>query len=390
MPEAIRTARAAGHDTRYFDISGPINPAWAPLDGLIGGVPCTSFSSAGKGAGRADIPRLIEAIRAYADGTDLRDQEWSHPTAPLVIEPIRWAWHLEPTWIAMEQVKEVLPAWEASAEVLREWGYSTWTGLVQAEAYGVPQTRRRAILIAHRDRGVFTPPPTHQEFDPRKKAPRAGTEHRLPYVTMADALGWLPAGVVNTRGQRRTPGGNEFSAAGPSWALTEKARSWKVTGNNSIAGGPIAARESDEPAMTVGSRADLWKLRQSARSNATERAITEPAPTITAGKDYGDRVWVHERPSTTVAGDPRVSAPGWRGRPEDYAPDGEYIGKRSMDEAVRLTIEQALILQSFRPDYPVQGLRSKSFLQVGNSIPPRLAAHILAMATGLPLPDDLR
>jgi hypothetical protein len=45
------------------------------------------------------------------------------------------------------------------------------------------------------------------------------------------------------------------------------------------------------------------------------------------------------------------------------------------EDAIRLTIVDALILQSFRPDYPVQGKKTKQFEQIGNAIPPLLAWH---------------
>lgn len=73
--------------------------------------------------------------------------------------------------------------------------------------------------------------------------------------------------------------------------------------------------------------------------------------------------------------DPRLAAPGHRdragGEPQ-FGPD-----------SVRLTIQEALVLQSFPAGHPVQGSMTAQFRQVGNAVPPLLAAHVIAAATGL-------
>lgn len=119
--------------------------------------------------------------------------------------------------------------------------------------------------------------------------------------------------------------------------------------------------------------------------------IDEPAPTFT-GKSGGQWVirppWTTDRPATTVCADPRLAPPGYRGgkavMQAGYGQDERAFGEGS----VKVTVEEAAVLQSFPPDYPWQGSRTKQFEQVGNAVPPRLAMHVLAAVLGLDVPTE--
>ena len=258
---ASRTAQAAGHATIQCDVTQyPTAPFKGRIRGKISSPVCTPFSTAGKQDGIGDLPLVHQAVHDLAHGRDTRDAiktACSDSRSILAAEPMRWLHDLRPEWVCMEQVPAVLPLWQQYAGVLRGWGYSVWCGILNAADYGLPQTRRRAILIASRTRPVTAPDPTHGE---NTETDLFGAT-RLPRVTMADALGLEPGLRINTRGERRTPGGNDFSCDGPSWALTEKARSW-------------------------------WVLRQGKRSNATVRRLDQPAATLVAGHARHDYLWI--------------------------------------------------------------------------------------------------
>lgn len=133
---------------------------------------------------------------------------------------------------------------------------------------------------------------------------------------------------------------------------------WIVRSGQTVAGGPLAERDGDDPAFTVGSRVDQWEVR---RNDQT-------------GTDEIDRDWPFKRPATTVATRDLVPDPG--------ANANRFNGlEKSRNDGIKITERDALILQSFDPDYPVQGSRSKRFQQIGNAVPPRLAAHVLAVVT---------
>lgn len=352
-PAACATRAAAGHHTVRADAAAL---ATAPMRGrirrLIASPPCQAWSRAGKQLGLVDQPLVHQAVHDLAHGRDTRPRllaACKDPRSLLAAEPMRYLHDLRPDDIVMEEVPDVLPLFRHYAEILRGWGYSTWTGILNAADYGVPQTRRRAILIASRARAITAPAPTHAQGGTE---PDLFGDARAPWVSMAQALGWADGLVVNTRGERTTPGGNEFSADEPAQTLVKSTRSWALRNGTQA---NAATRDMDEPAGTLffGARCNdvSWVLRNGNQSNAAIRDSDQPAPTMAFGNNAARIEW---------------------------AADGK--------DSVRITVQEAAVLQSFPADYPRQGSKTKQFEQIGNAVPPRLAMHVCAAAFGLELP----
>jgi DNA (cytosine-5)-methyltransferase 1 len=179
---ACETARLAGHHRWLADVTSPevrghVDWTFRGIHLYIASPPCQTFSMAGNGAGRAHMDALLKAVRLVADGSlpeqaiDTVSDEALDVRSILVLEPLNVVRAHRPRNVALEQVPPVLPIWEAYAEILCEWGYSVWTGYVFSEQYGVPQTRKRAVLMASLDREITGPPtPTHSRYHSRNKA----------------------------------------------------------------------------------------------------------------------------------------------------------------------------------------------------------------------------
>ena len=201
---ACATRAANGLATIRASVADYPPERFGHITGLIASPPCPLFSSAGSGAGRALIAEICAAVTDALAGQPLAPhrtilEAMTSPTialeASLTAEPARWIAATRPEWIAMEQVPAVLPIWRHYAHHLRAAGYSAWAGILSAEQYGAPQTRRRAVLIASRTRNVTRPEPTHQRFEPGTAAGAADECHPslfspglAPWISMADAL----------------------------------------------------------------------------------------------------------------------------------------------------------------------------------------------------------
>lgn len=218
---AVATRTAAGLETVAGDLS-KIDPFlyWG-VEGMWASPPCQGFSRAGLMKGLEDAGRILahiamcEEVLEWVDFND--DEGWKDPRSHLVLEPLRWAIIAEPRWMVWEQVPFVQIIWDACKPVLESFGYHVWTGKVHAEQYGVPQSRERALLIASLDGPVDRPTPTHSKYYPR--TPQKLDPGVLPWVTMAQALGWgMDSRPYITVAAGITAGGQDTLMAGGSGA----------------------------------------------------------------------------------------------------------------------------------------------------------------------------
>ena len=191
MPAAQATRKANGMGLAYDDVWDIGKAEGLKFDTLWASPPCQTFSVAGKGDGRKALTEVLEAIRAWrwTSMESLRrlGEEVGDERTALVLTPLAYVYKFRPTFVAFEQVPAVLPVWEACAAVMRSMGYSVWVGYLHAEQYGVPQTRKRAYLIARSDGKPAQPPvPTHSKYysrDPERLDPGV-----KKWVSMAEGL----------------------------------------------------------------------------------------------------------------------------------------------------------------------------------------------------------
>lgn len=352
---ACETLRAAGFDVLEASVTSPrAEGHWSIQDapGLIASPPCQGFSMAGKGAGRSEMDMILLALKRWA----WNPEDFSDSRTALVLEPARWILSRISAgrpfeWIALEQVPPCLPIWHAYAEMLEDLGYFTDVGLLSSEQFGVPQTRKRAILVAHRERPVSLPTPTHSRYYPRNKTKL--DEGVLPWVSMATALGWTEdTEVVSNYGT----GG--------------------VATNRGV-------RTAEEPSAAVTSKIgrNVVRLRNGAQKNATVRDVDCPAPTLLSSADNGDTRWVFRsdnRPNSAVREleepAPMILGNGAKGT------HAAWLGKY---ETRRVTVQEAGVLQSFPGDHPWQGTRTEQYQQVGNAVPALLAEAVLRQVVEL-------
>ncbi|MGV9596478.1 DNA cytosine methyltransferase [Streptosporangium sandarakinum] len=297
---ACATREAAKLRTKQGDVRDSKPGDFPNANVLAAGPPCQTYTVAGSGTGRQDLNNVLSSAKRMANGEDVTAElkRLSDPRTALVLEPLRWILEAikdERPYeaIILEQVPAVLQIWAVMDEILTGLGYAVAHGVLRTEQYGVPQTRRRAVLIARRkdkvESDMALPSATHHPY--RKGMPRPEKSGGIePWVTMGEVL------------KRPEP--------------------FTVVSNYGTGGNPRARGE---------------------------RKSTEPSATVT-GKISRNRVLT----------------------------DG-------IDS--RFTHSESGLLQTFPPDYPWRGKDVAQ--QIGNAIPPLLAAHVIVAALGME-PDFLK
>jgi DNA (cytosine-5)-methyltransferase 1 len=343
---------------------GPIEDvaAFPAADVVIGGPPCQGFS-----------PLNREAVGFERRGL------WR--------EYLRALEAIEPRAFVMENVPELLRSAEFAEFQKRaeSLGFEVESGILNAADFGVPQRRRRAIVIGVREGSIPWPTPTHA--DP--------TVNPMPFVTqrVTKDMGSLP-NPLPLVAHRATKG--RGLAVNPSSLVAQRA-----TKDNGLLG----ESESREPWVTFREAVEglplqpdgrRWHRARNPRPESVRRYKAVP-------RDGGDRFAMQRNLDRAGLGDLVPSC--WRNKPtgttdvfgrlwwdrpaitirtEFYKPEkGRYLHPSAHRP---ITVREAARLMSFPDDFVLPEDQSMSSIarQVGNAVPPLLARRIAeALANAL-------
>jgi DNA (cytosine-5)-methyltransferase 1 len=261
-------------------------------DVVVGGPPCQGFSNLGE-----RVPN------------DPRRQLWRH-----FLRAVKDA---EPRAFVIENVPPILKSQEY-VEIVKyanSLGYQVAGKVLNAADYGVPQLRKRAIIIGVKDGMPSHPDPTH--ISPAKKG--LLTAHLQDWITVREAIGDLP---------------NE---------PTEK--NWHIGRNPT----PMSLQRY----KCIPAGGNRWNLPPHLMPDCWKRKVS-------GGTDLFGRLW-WDRPSVTI-------------RTEFYKPEkGRYLHPVA-DRPI--THREAARLQGFDDTFEFQGKRIEVGIQIGNAVPPALAEAI--------------
>lgn len=283
--DATRATRAAAGllTTDVTDVSalGPCDPSVVEATVLTGGPPCQSFSVAGSRKGHQALDDVLRLATRLADHKDEAsfDVAWKEVKAEtdampddrtgFVLQPLRWIMEAKLKRrrpyevVVLEQVPTVLPVWKHFVDILRRTGYAADAHVLHTEDFGVPQTRRRAVLIAQFDpenvhRKVRFPKATHQRYRKgTERLPPRNDHHEgtlfddvEPWVSMGDALRATRATdfvMVSNYGSGGDPKNRGRRESGePAPTVTGKVRRNRLYRMRKDSSGEIVIRLEDE------------------------------------------------------------------------------------------------------------------------------------------------
>lgn len=290
-------------------------PEYPQADVIIGGPPCQGFSPLGRDRDDVSRAKLNSLWKHYLD-------------VVRTIKPRAFVIENVPEFQRSAQFAELLHLLETDTELS---AYTPAYGVLNAADYGVPQRRRRGILVAVRNAQrelSWPPPPSH--------GPSSASGD--PYRTVDDAIGDLPHDAIGLSPYIDGDEQHLHFGRQPRPTSLERYRAIPPGGN----------------------RFDLMKK----RPDLTPRCWAEK-PTGTT--DVMGRLW-WDRPSATI-------------RTEFFKPEkGRYLHPTA-DRVI--THREAARIQTFPDWYVFEGTKIEIARQIGNAVPPLLGRAIADHLYGL-------
>ncbi len=335
-------------------------PFKGEVDVILGGPPCQGFSGLGN-----------------EDPNDPRNELWrEYVNVVAKVHPKIFVIENVDRFLRSGQYRELKDASRRRGHPL--YDYDVATAILNAADYGVPQARRRAIVICtHKDfdTPLEHPAPTH---DRRGYAPPEGDGGEAPAPAPPGVLPrWIPVSRVFDVSARlpvadRMPesrGGDAHVAGVPGHYLTTDLH----FGRNP----EILSRARYRAIPENGNRNDLrgkyFKIDRSGRIRlSTEegyRRIKGPETYLSTAS--WDR---HDKGSGDVMGRLRRNEPSVTIRTEFYKPEkGRYLHPT---EDRPITHYEAALIQGFPEDFKWYGSKIQIARQIGNAVPVGLAARL--------------
>ena len=337
------------------DVAGEVGLRGGNVDVVVGGPPCQGFTSV--------RPRRSSGI--------------DDPRNSLFGEFAAFVGLLAPRVFVMENVPAMVShhggrVLATAVAAMRDVGYRTEWRVLDAADFGVPQRRRRLFLVGIRESAASSagsgsgswpwPSPTHSPAGPPgagcaltdRPIPGLTVDGALPAVTADEAVSDLPVLAPGESAETYTgPPVNEYQAARrPRSSLDGAASrlSWHAAVDHSERMQAILVHAGDSIAAIPKS------FGVAGYSTSYSRiAGSRPAPTLTGN-------FIHAASATCV-------------HPHQH---------RS------LTVREGARLQSFDDGWEFRGTRSKVARQIGNAVPPLLAAAVAGMVRELAGCDTAR